>query len=807
MSQDDTGDQHNPRPEIQHSGNPSDAQNAAAMAQPHRLKGRDMVQAITIVFAPLIIGVLAAVALSVPDQTREIYRLFARDYAYAGPVPAHEGWPEVLSWAWQRLAIAPIDFSWIGALAAGILNWVFARNLTLLFARDYIGEKSARGVALRWLPRLCGALIPIGAGTGLMMAASEIYRLPFDVLASPSAPRQDDAAENLRFMGYFFYALAFALIAFAYFRTFRRRGTYAVANRWLFSTSAVLTMLAVSACLMVLFSAPLSGSIGVIVAWTVGAPALFCLFTAVFAYFTTGLSIMTLATGVPVIPLVALYVLFLALADVNDNHAVTIMPSAGPVARPSTRQAFLEWYRSRADRSLYESRDKPYPVFLVSAAGGGLYAADFAGTALARLQDGCPAFAQHTFAISGVSGGGFGAALFTTLLAGTPQIGPADIVGSDPCQPRPSAEARKALEPQIGTLVTQDYLAPVVAAGLFADFPQRLFPYPVPFLDRSRAFNATLDLAWQRLRPGCTNGACQPFAQPFLTAWTATNRAPALVLNTTNVDVGYRTVISPFVIARDVPGEYSALQNFHEALSGKTSGPTSLDVSLATAIGLSTRFPWLMPAGTLALPNGKPKLRLLDGGIFENSGADTLSDMLIDLADLERPPATRPSASRGEPWIEFHPLIISGYQLNSDSRDTGFRGEVLSPVSAMLSARVQRAGMASYRLFLKRGYHCGKAGQSDKCGSGGLRFLVLNHEDFRLPLGWQLSTFTRSVVRHHVGDYKACDPIPRIRDMFTGPSSYQRQQYTLRENNCTACAVRQVIAATPLEGSTLCRSN
>ncbi|MEZ5854556.1 MAG: hypothetical protein R3D67_07315 [Hyphomicrobiaceae bacterium] len=631
---------------------------ALANEEPARLlspaqatQARHLVEGMSIVIAPLMVGLLAAFALALPDQTREIYRLFARDYAFDLATPETANWPKVLQWAWQRLHFAPIDLSWIGATLAGVLNWIFARNLTLLFARDYIGTDTARGFALRWLPRLCGALIPLGAGVGLLLAVGEVHKLPFDVLASPSAPRQVDAAINLKYMAVFFFFIAFALVLFAYLRTAgRRRNKYTQANRWLFSTPAVLLMIAFSLGLIVLFSAPLSHGMNVVAAWSLGTPALFCLFIIVFSYFATGLSIVAQRYGVPIVPLIAVYAALLSLADCNDNHAVKVAKSDVAGARPGVREAFLDWYRARGDREFYERQGKPYPVFLVTAAGGGLYAADFAATGLARLQDGCPAFAQHTFAISGVSGGSFGGAIFTTLLAGNPQVRNEDIAGGDPCGRRASAAGEVSLEARARVLVSQDYLAPVVAAGLFTDFPQRLLPFPIAALDRSQAFDATLDQVWKHNRPECRGPGCSPFSKPFLETWRPTDTAPALVFNTTNVDVGYRTVLAPFVVAGNVPGEYSALQDFYNALSGGSGGGadgSGGDVTLATAIGLSSRFPWLMPAATVRLPDGRPKLRLLDGGIFENSGVDTLSDMLIDLAEFERPCGPNTGAAGG----------------------------------------------------------------------------------------------------------------------------------------------------------------
>ena len=61
-------------------------------------------------------------------------------------------------------------------------------------------------------------------------------------------------------------------------------------------------------------------------------------------------------------------------------------------------------------------RAEIYPVFVVSAQGGGLYAAYNTATFLARLIDLCPGFRRHLFAISSVSGGSVGAAVFASAL-------------------------------------------------------------------------------------------------------------------------------------------------------------------------------------------------------------------------------------------------------------------------------------------------------------------------------------------------------------------------------------------------------
>ncbi len=71
-----------------------------------------------------------------------------------------------------------------------------------------------------------------------------------------------------------------------------------------------------------------------------------------------------------------------------------------------------------------------YPVFIIAAEGGGIYAASAAATMLAILQDAVPEFSEHVFAISGVSGGAIGAAIFRAL--------------DHPTQPKTSADSRRS---------------------------------------------------------------------------------------------------------------------------------------------------------------------------------------------------------------------------------------------------------------------------------------------------------------------------------------------------------------------------
>src|SRR5262249_4658032 len=124
-----------------------------------------------------------------------------------------------------------------------------------------------------------------------------------------------------------------------------------------------------------------------------------------------------------------------------------------------------EWLKNRADLHEYET----YPVFVVSAEGGGLRAAYYTALVLASIQDRCPAFAQHTFAISGVSGGSLGAAVFAALAARSAknQAG----LSCNLNLPMAGDMATKA-----DKILRQDFLSPLLAFGLYPDLAQRFLP-------------------------------------------------------------------------------------------------------------------------------------------------------------------------------------------------------------------------------------------------------------------------------------------------------------------------------------------
>src|SRR5262249_29250156 len=134
--------------------------------------------------------------------------------------------------------------------------------------------------------------------------------------------------------------------------------------------------------------------------------------------------------------------------------------AAPSTASTALKDSFKTWVDARrGEIAAYESvRRKKVPVYIVSAQGGGIYAAAAASAFLARLQDHCPRFANHVVPINGVSGGAVGAAVFEGMLKANrtdrAECSSAAAASPDSLSSKASAVVRDDhLSPLLGTLL------------------------------------------------------------------------------------------------------------------------------------------------------------------------------------------------------------------------------------------------------------------------------------------------------------------------------------------------------------------
>jgi hypothetical protein len=440
-----------------------------------------------------------------------------------------------------------------------------------------------------------------------------------------------------------------------------------------------------------------------------------------------------------------LLVLVFAAFDLNDNHRIR---SAQPQDKGSLRagppSALAEqlnlWLAARADRDYYGTRGLPYPIYVVAAEGGGIYAAYHAASALSAIQDECPAFAHHTFAISAVSGGSVGASIFAAIASKQP---PEQVASQKPCRDDERAKTGNSAADSVDRVFRHDFLAPLFAGMLFPDFLQRILPYPIHALDRSLALEEALERAWhdELIRNGGNATVRNMLAEPYLAHWRPVSNVPALLLNTTEVSTGRRRVISPFVFATK---KLNFLPIWNETwVEGLPDDMLARNMPLSTAAVLSARFPWVTPAAwfhdipvnpeTRRPDNtkgpAKPvKVQLVDGGYFDNSGVLTALDLIREM---------KAAASENHGKLQINLIIVTSADPSATAHS--YASEVTAPITALLNTRAMTARAIVDEA--QQGY------DGDAKVAGRMIKVELGSIDYGLPLGWRLSRVTRERIR------------------------------------------------------------
>ncbi len=391
-----------------------------------------------------------------------------------------------------------------------------------------------------------------------------------------------------------------------------------------------------------------------------------------------------------------------------------------------------------------------YPVFIVAAQGGGIYAASTAGAFLAEMQDHCPAFARHVFAISAVSGGSVGASLFNAAFAdsiarGANRKAPIDVEpGCDRFFGAPGE-----LSKRLRAITQEDHISPVLAY-LLPDFISPL----LPDIGRKRKCALSASAAFGRdqileksflysfrlsdpLSRRLDVNACPNHAegnlllQPFSKAWSEKGDVPALLLNATWVETGYRVAFSPFDLAPIGGGTLYSFSN----LKSDPSDPTLIEAAV-----ISARFPGIMPPWIFKLDRGA-RLTFVDGGYADSSGAATALQLYNELKKA------------GGDDIDLYLITLTDKFKAVTPKDVQPAGlapvrswiyDVLSPATTLLSVRDLQS-----RKAVKEAH----AQLDDK-----MILVQLDQKAFPLPLGWKLSGLSGDIVRLTIGDPARCPP-------------------------------------------------
>ena len=421
---------------------------------------------------------------------------------------------------------------------------------------------------------------------------------------------------------------------------------------------------------------------------------------------------------VPAFTFALLWALLCSLS--NDNHAIRMLPEVRlDKDKPNLDAALDEWLaRVKSKYPLPASGERP--LYLVSASGGGIRAAYWPAIILGHIEDRSGAeskasFAEHVFAMSGVSGGALGEITFTALIA----TGPVWNVG---------------FQDRAQWLLDRDFLAADVGKMFFADLLQRFIPIAIPRFDRARSLEDAWAQAWDETeKPLDGNPMNRGMADLYRRAEAKNLALPALFLNGTSDETGKRIITSNLQIEPRILNHAKLSDgDFVDAVSGcaKLDGN---EIRLSTAAHQSARFTYFSPAGRF--PDGT---RIVDGGYFENSGATTLLDLLMAVQGHIRQ-GNDPEWKR----VQVILIMIDNSPLPSQIIDPAprrFAPELLSPLDALMKTRDARGSYAQCEAAELSGTLGGPAPATPVPRKEPVTYQFnLAQRDALLPLGWTLS--------------------------------------------------------------------
>lgn len=699
-------------------------------------------RAARIVRVPIAVTVLGGSLLILPPQTKEVFRVVAQDLQYAYNFQCLDG---IFDKTCPHFSILrELVFTYLGLIGTALAIGYSARRLASQFWLTS-SEACVERAILRRIPAVLASIFLMTAAWGFYVAIpftpEGAQEAVLKVITERKAIAQVGLAPTaselsamrntiemlilpdkiMRVIAALF--VAAAVLVACLFSLWKSPENMTPASSWERRGPLFIFPLLVTAFVMAPVSLPqFIGSVGVLGLFLVCGTAIL-----------SQLSALSSRYEIPFLFLLSCWVLLLSWSGINNDHIVELaaVPSkeegiASSVSRPFN-DLLADWYKSRPDRNRYKW-PKRYPLYIVAAQGGGIYAAYDTARLLGVLQDRCAAFASHTFAISGVSGGSVGASVFVSLLKlKAPMADPPRCKAQDEVNSKIFADS-VSLANRAGQILDHDLLSPLISGLLFGDTLQSVLPWDFPIFDRARALDRSLENAFDTPTDLASGGPTSknapsnnPLRNAFASHWHTEAQWPALLLNATDVQTGERRIMAPFNFGGDP----------RKMLPVSGNGALA-NVKLSTAAFLSARFPWVTPSAWFKDKSGNLTY-LVDGGYYDNSGLVTAQELLqaIKNSDLR---------DKIEPKL----IILTGAPPEGNDPIRGLH-EPLDPIRAMMNSwgtrPVEAIRSADQALNIP----------PDAADT--VRIIRLHGLLYRLPLGWRLSGGTVYLI-------SAEDPLP-----------------------------------------------
>lgn len=577
-------------------------------------------------------------------------------------------------------------FSFVAVILWAIQSWYGAR--VLLHASDFSTEPGWKKQRLKgfeqWIPRILGGL-PFAVMIIAYFSATEGFS--WEMIA------------YLVLWGVFFFfvirrrKIMKRWLNMTFLDIQPGKYVFSLAFVWKYLRFALISVIAYTAILILFILSTVSFP------QFLGAVAVICL--ALATWITEG-CLLVYADKQTRLPLVLIvFLLLVVFSRVNNNHSIDMLPLQAKTNRPDLTSHFEKWLAERDTTSDEEA--EPYPVFIIAAEGGGIRAAYWTAGILSAIQDQQPSFREHIYAVSSVSGGSLGAAIYLAMIS--------DTLDNNSSFDYTAVSA---------AILGEDFLSPVVSSLVYPDLLQRILPLPIYRFDRARALEASWEKAWKEVRQN------DQMSRGFLKLWdTHPYRVPAFFLNTTQVETGTRAIISNVRIG----DEFGQTPDLGELTEYRTR--------LSTATLLSARFPFVTPGARLY---HNPDIgffgkwfssqddvwgHIVDGGYFENSGAATAYDILSSLESFERSHNIRlyTLVVKNDPKLKNKPML--------------WLNELREPPTSLLKARSARV---PYSIDVIKNH----------LGEDSVIPLNMRASRKEVPLGWTLSLSARKRVEDEI---------------------------------------------------------
>jgi hypothetical protein len=558
--------------------------------------------------------------------------------------------------------------------------WMFSCRVRADIAPHKFAEiRKDLGWWIDWIPRWLAAVPFLAVLIGLWKAHSVVAR-------TPALPPAAEAARQIHILVGLDVAIGLVFLVFLWRRRIlAKRLSSRVAFALAWSYMAIVSLLFIASLTRPFLPADLAQRAAIVP-----------LLLGCFVFFGTFLAWASHKICVPVLALSIVAALGVTALNPHFNDVRTLDRTSEDY---STRQIDIEdavskWKAANCD----QQKNICPPAVIVALEGGASRAAFAAATAIGELldqsansldaKDRATSPARRIFAISGVSGGSFGAATIRAALSDSLED------GQPPCQNPPpnwfgtakgdvitSGDVKSKWRACLQALVSGDYLTPDFV-GL-ASRDNLSPPNPLTggsFLDdraalMERTSERHYDYVVGNHAPGFGIQLYEDIFGPPASQSGLQSRfgfwgkhaphggwVPLLLLNGTSVGTGARVIASDLISTRaasESDGDkakriaiYPAAFDVFEMLSkpcvegnacasanagmadnaDARGGP---DIRLSTAALLSARFPIISPAGIIRAEGASAVAdRVVDGGYFENAGLTTAMDVARELRRL-----------------------------------------------------------------------------------------------------------------------------------------------------------------------------